>query len=124
MAAITSNAPVLASPAGYENVDFGYASEAIAAGDLVVITNAAAPSSRWDKVYAKATGTTAHGIAIKAVGAGGTCEVAYRGEIDGFSGLTPGAPLSIVDGELDTTAPTGQVFARAVTPTRIRVDMV
>lgn len=123
MAAITRDAPVLVSPTGYENIQHGYASAAFQPGDLVIISGTP-PSSQWDVSYAAATAAVAHGVVLKTVGAGGTAEVAWRGEIDGFSGLTPGAPLSVATGTIDSTAPTGAVLVRAVTPSRIRFDLV
>lgn len=124
MAAVAKTRPVLVSPPGYELADVGYASEDIAAGDPLIITSATPPNSRWDKVLAKATGAVAHGVAAKDCGTGGTAEIIYQGEIDGFSGLTPGAGLSIASGAIDTTAPTGNAQIRALTPTRIRVQLV
>src|SRR5690348_16817015 len=125
MAAITAptNA-ALCSPPGYENVDVGYASADITAGQPVIIDPAGAPSTRWERAFTPATGTVAHGIALKTTLAGGTAEVAYRGEVDGYSGLTPGAGLTIVGGNIDTTAPTGNAVIRAVSATRIRFDLI
>lgn len=126
MAAITAVGPVLCSPTGYENVQHGYASANFNAGALVIMSGTP-PSSRWDVSFAAATAAVAHGVVLKKVTAGGTAEVAWRGEMDGFSGLTPGAPLSVATGVLDDTAPTaaqvGTSTIRAVTPSRIRFDL-
>ena len=127
MAAITKVAPKLVSPVGYENVFYAYASEALKAGDAVVITSATAPGG-FECVVEEASAAVAHGIALKNVGAGGRAEIAWRGEMDGFSGLTPGAALSIASGAIDDTAPdatqVGAAAIRAVTATRIRFELV
>ena len=125
MAAIAKVAPKLASPVGYENVFYAYASEALEAGDVAVITSATAPGG-YDCVVEAADAAVGHGIVLKNVGAAGKAELAWRGEMDGFSGLTPGAALTIASGVIDDTAPgTGvSTTIRAVTPTRIRFDLI
>lgn len=124
MAAITKVDPAPCSPPGYEFNDSGYASVDIAKGDPIVITTAAPPSRKWEQVVAKAAAAVATGIALKDVKVGGTAEYGVVGEMDGFSGLTRGTPLSIVSGAIDTTAPTGAVQIRAVTASRIRYSFV
>lgn len=121
MAAITKVDPILVSPVGYESAQHGYAGDDFAAGDLVIISGTP-PDARWDVNYEPASAATADGIVLKACGEGGTVEVAYAGEMDGFSGLTPGAPLTVASGVIDNTAPAGAASytIRAVTPTRIR----
>lgn len=104
MAAITLVAPILSSPVAYESAQHGYAGEDLEAGDLVVIS-AAGPDARWDVTYEVADGATADGIVLKDCGIGGTADVAYQGEMDGYSGLTPGARLSVASGVIDATAP-------------------
>ena len=127
MAAITKVAPALASPVGYENVFYAYASVALVPGDVVVITSATPSSSQFDCVVAKAAAAEAHGISLKTTGIGGLAEICFRGEMDGYSGLTPGAGLTIASGVIDNTAPAntqvGAAAIRAVTPTRIRFDL-
>lgn len=127
MAAITKVAPKLVSPVGYENVFYAYASAALEPGDLAIITSADAPGG-FDCVVAKASAAVAHGVVLKKVGIGGKAEIAWRGEMDGFSGLTPGASLSVASGAIDSTAPddtqVGAAAIRAVTPTRIRFELV
>lgn len=125
MAAITKVDPKLASPVGYENVFYAYASEPLEAGDVVVITSATAPGG-YDCVVEEAAAAVGHGIVLKDVGTRGTAEVCWRGEMDGFAGLTPGAPLTIASGVIDDTAPAEGVSTniRAVTPTRIRFDLI
>jgi hypothetical protein len=126
MAAITKVDPVLCSPVGYENVQHGYAGDTFAAGDLVIISGTP-PSTRWDCAFEDATAAVAHGIVLKDVTEGGTAEVAFRGEMDGYSGLTPGAALSVATGVIDDTAPAatqvGAAVIRAVSATRIRFDL-
>lgn len=126
MAAITSVDPILVSPVGYESAQHGYAGDDFAAGDLVIISGTP-PDARWDVTYEAATAATADGIVLKACGEGGTVEVAYAGEMDGFSGLTRGAKLSVASGKIDSTAPVQadtvaaiSYSITAVTPTRIR----
>jgi hypothetical protein len=89
------------TPVGYEVVDKGTLVEAVVAGDL--LTNGA---SGWSKA---ATGTVeAHGIALQdgyATQSG--FSVGIQGEMDGFSGMTPGTalyPSASVAGGLDTSA--------------------
>src|SRR5688572_24040859 len=133
MAAVTNPAslsdltlgPAYVTPPGMEVVDRGYATQDIKRGDPVVISGAA-PSRLYDFSVANATTTDAIGIAIKTVKAGGLCEIATQGELDGYSGMTPNARLSVVSGKLDTTAPVaGQpYFIRAINSTRIRFVFV
>ena len=126
MAAITKVEPILVSPVGYENVFYAYASEALERGDLVVITSATPPGG-FENVVEEADAAVAHGIVLKDCGLGGKAEIAWRGEMDGYSGLTPGAPLSVASGVIDDAAPdatqVGAAAIRAVTPTRIRFDL-
>jgi hypothetical protein len=137
MAAVTRVKARPVSPPGYEVNDKGQAAAAIVAGDLLIITNAT-PGNGFERVWDKATTTTdnAHGIALMDAKAGAIVSVGIQGEMDGFSGLTPGAPLypsTAVAGGLDTTAPdfvatTPAVPAipnvRAVTASRIRYNFV
>lgn len=124
MAAIQKIDPIWVAPPGMEVIDSGYAVEAINAGDPIVIDSAPIVDRRFTCAVKKATGTEAHGICLKTVGAGGHAEFACQGEMDGYVGLTPGAALSIVGGAIDTTAPSGNAQIRAVNPTRIRFNMV
>lgn len=126
MAAITAVDPILVSPVGYESAQHGYAGDDFEAGDLVIISGSA-PDARWDCNYEPASGATAHGIVLRDCAEGGTVDVAYEGEMDGFSGLTAGAPLSVVSGAIDSAAPTQAdtdpaitYTIRAVSATRIR----
>ena len=128
MAAVTYTAAdiALVSPVGYENVQHGYAGDDFTAGDLVIISGTP-PSTRWDTAFEAAAAAVAHGIVLKDVEEGGTAEVAWRGEIDGYSGLTPGAGLTVASGVIDDTAvantQVGAAVIRAVSATRIRFDL-
>lgn len=123
MAAVTKVSPILVSPVGYEKVQHGYASADFAAGDLVLISGTP-PDSRHDCAYTAAAAATADGIVLKPCKSGGTVEVAYAGEMDGFSGLTRGAKLTVASGVIDSTAPAAysSYTLTAVTPTRIRFN--
>lgn len=105
MVALTRSRVRLISVPGTEWVDRGYALEDMEPGDLVQVDAAVEATGAYDMRVEKATGTDACGIVIKAVTAGGLCEFAKIGEVDGFVGLTPNALYSIVAGAIDTTAP-------------------
>ena len=128
MAAVTYTAAniALCSPVGYEAVQHGYAGDDFTAGDLVIISGTP-PSTRWDCAFEAASAAIAHGIVLKDVSEGGTAEVAYVGEMDGFSGLTPGAGLTVASGVIDDTAvantQVGAAVIRAVSATRIRFNL-
>lgn len=135
MAAVTVVKARPVSPPGYEVNDKGQAAVALTAGQLLIISTAT-PGAGHDKVWALATTTTdiPHGIALMDAAAGATASVGIQGEMDGFSGLTPGAALytsGSVAGGIDTTAPTwfattpavtAPELIRAVTATRIRYN--
>lgn len=130
MAAVAKGKVRSASPTGYEVNDKGQAKVAIAVGDLLVITSDAAPRG-FEQVFDKApiTGITeAHAIALTAADIGQLVNVAIQGEVDGFTGLTPGSPLypsTATAGGIDTTAiASATVRIRAITPTRLRVSFV
>ena len=126
MAAVARVRPILVSPPGMEVVDRGYALDDVLAGDPVIISATAAPSREYDCAIEKATGTTVHGFALKDTKAGGLCEFASQGELDGFTGLTPGAALTVVAGAIDNTAPGAGVTPtiRVVNASRIRFCLV
>lgn len=119
-AAVSRGTVRVCTPVGYEVVDKGTATESMVAGDLV--KNGA---SGWGKCPAGAT--EADGIALKNYYAGQQgCDFGIHGEMDGFSGLTPGTPLypsGATAGGLDTTA-AGLIRVKAVTSTRIRYNFV
>lgn len=137
MAAITRVKARPVAPVGYEVNDKGQAAAAIVAGDLLVITNGT-PGNGFDKVWDKAPTSTvnAHGIALMDCAAGQVVSVGIQGELDGYSGMTPGAaayPSGSVAGGLDTTAPSYAATTpvvpaipniRSVTATRIRFNFV
>lgn len=126
MAAVAKVDCVLVSPPGDTVIDKGYATEDFVAGDPVIIVATAPPDRRWEHSVARATGAAAHGIALKDCSEGGTVEYACQGEIDGYVGLTRGAGLTIVGGDVDDTAPATDDVARlrAVTASRIRFNLI
>jgi hypothetical protein len=116
MAAVTRVKARPQSPTGYEVNDSGAYTEAVVAGDLLVING---ENASGHKTWGKAPTTTkdAHGIALMDGYTGGVAEVGIQGEMDGFSGLTAGAdlfPSGSVAGGIDTTAPT--YYSAATTP--------
>lgn len=117
-------APV--SPPGMEVTDRGYANEDLVAGDLIVISPNAAPSSVHEFSVSKATEDEAHGIMLVDCNKGGTAEFSTQNELDGYTGLTPGKALRVsATGELDDDdALTTTVVGRCVTTSRIRVVFV
>lgn len=123
MAAMTDNGAIrYISPVGYEDVMRGKVTETVKAGTPLV-----QGASGWSKAPAGALDF--HGVAVKDYYAGQTgCDIAKICELDGFTGLTPGASANIsasVAGGWDTTVPTnGVVRARAISTTRIRVMCV
>lgn len=130
MAAVTKGTlrPVLVP--GYEVNDKGQAKVAIAKGDLLVMT-ADAPGNGFERVWDKApiSGITeAHAIALMDARAGGIVSAGIQGEMDGFTGLTVGAPLypsTATAGGIDTTAiASSTVRMRAVTAGRVRYSFV
>lgn len=126
MAAVARVDCVLVSPPGESGRDKGYCNAAVEAGQPIIILPATPPNATWEQVVGPATGTVANGIALKDCEAGGTAEYAYFGEIDGYTGLTRGAFLTIVGGLVDDTAPAGGAQGRltAVTTSRIRFNLM
>jgi hypothetical protein len=122
MAAVTRVKGRPCTPVGYEVVDKGKLTEDVSAGELLTLG-----TTGWRKAVA---GTAeAHGIALQNGYAGQSgFSVGVQGEMDGFSGMTPGAalfPSATVAGGLDTTQPGGAVTrVRAVTATRVRYSFV
>lgn len=107
MAAITSVAPNLVTPAGEARIRRGEATEAITAGQAVAYDGAPS-SARFETAFGLAASeTTAVGIALKDTAAGEAVDVLIDGEMGGYSGLTAGAQLSVVTGVLNDTAPAG-----------------
>lgn len=122
MAAVTRVKGRPVTPVGYEVVDPGLAAEDFVAGDLAKNT-----ASGWVKLPAGAT--EPDGIALQDYYAGqGGCSFGIQGEMDGFSGLTPGTPLypsASVAGGLDTTVVSGATIrVKACKATRIRYNFV
>jgi hypothetical protein len=107
MAAITYVAPSLVTPAGEARIRRGEAAVDITAGQAVALSGTPSSSRFESRVGLAASETTALGIALKTVKAGGVCEFVIDGEMGGFSGLTAGAVLSVAAGVLNDTAPAG-----------------
>lgn len=137
MAAVTRVKAHPVSPPAYEVNDKGQAAVAIVAGDQLVLVTTT-PGNGFEKVWDKASTSAleADGIALMDAKAGAIVSVGIQGEIDGFSGMTPGAklyPSGSTAGGLDTTATTFYSAAtspavavpaparvKAITATRIR----
>lgn len=114
------------SPAGYEVNDKTTASlpllSAVVAGDLLALG-----STGWDKTATSAT--DADGIALRPGYAGEVgFDIGIQGEMDGFSGLTPGAglyPSLTTAGKIETVGNSGAVKRiKAVRTTRIRFNFI
>lgn len=134
MAAITVVKARPVTPVGYEVNDSGVLTEDVTAGQL--LSNGA---GGWSKCPTNQV--EPDGIALQDGYAGqGNFPVGIQGEMDGFSGLTPGAklyPSGSVAGGIDTSAPVYYTVAttpvvnvpvvsklKAVTATRIRFNFV
>jgi hypothetical protein len=90
------------TPVGYEVVDRGKAVTAWTAGDQLKNGDGG-----WSKLPAGAAEADGIGLMDAYAGQDG-CDIGIHGEMDGFSGMTPGTPLypsASVAGGLDTTAP-------------------
>jgi hypothetical protein len=117
MSAVTRVKARHVAPVGYEYIVRGRVSETLTAGDQVVQTGT---TSDGHPVYSKAgtSVTAAHGIALEdATAIGQLIDIGKVGEMDGFSGMTPGAdifPSASTAGGLDTTAPAA--YSVATTP--------
>ena len=127
MAAITRVAPLHVSPTAYEVIDKGTATEDIAVSDqIIIVAGGTASHPRISKCTAGAI--ECHGICLKTTKAEQLIEYGVQGEMDGFSGLTPGAalyPSAGTAGVIDTTVTATPITrVRAVTTTRIRYSFV
>lgn len=111
MAAVTVVKCRPCTPVGYEYIVRGTLVSAVVAGDQLV--NGA---SGWD--LAATSAVAAQGIALTNGYAGqDDFDIGLIGEMDGFSGMTPGAalyPSSGTAGKLDTTATT--FYSAGTTP--------
>lgn len=126
MAAVTRVKARPCTVVGYEVVDKVETTEALVAGDLLKYTGTSNDGqSRVSKAAAAAT--EADGIALQDAYAGERgVSMGVQGEMDGWSGLTPGTalyPSGAVAGGLDTTA-AGVIRVKAVKTTRIRYNFV
>lgn len=124
MAAVTvGTLEVVWAPAEFNKL--GKASAALNRGDPVIIDGAAAADPRYDSSYKKATAETfVHGIVLKNAISGGPVEVGTLCELEGYSGLTPGAAFTVAAGKIDDTAPAagerGQFLAISATRIEFR----
>lgn len=124
MAVITSVDPRPVTPPAYEFNQKAQAKVALTRGTLVLAT-ADVPSSGYDVVVDKVPTGSAGSlvkmwIVLKDAQAGGVVDLGSHGEMDGFSGLTAGAPLypsGTTAGAIDTSAPTAFATTPAVTAT-------
>lgn len=117
MAAIARGATVRnVTPTAYEFYDRGTATEDILAGQLVKIGAAGVSLAAGGQVAPS-------GMAIAPAAAGEVVEFGRQCEIDGFTGMTPGARLyasASVAGNLDDAALAGFVpFIEAISATRV-----
>jgi hypothetical protein len=129
MAAVSIGTLKPVTVTAYEVNDKGQAAVDLVRGTLVVQT-AATPGSGFEVVWDKAatTVTDPAGIVLMDCKAGGTVAVGIHGEMDGYTGLTPGSfvyPSGSVAGGIDTTKPSGAIERmRAASTTRIRFCFV
>lgn len=120
MAAVTRVKSHPCTPVGYEYVTEGAVlTEAVFAGDLLI-----QGASGWSKLLGNSVAnlTARRGMAMQDGYAGQRdASIAIHGEADGFSGMTPGAPLypsASVAGGIDTVA---NVFYTAATTPVVNV---
>jgi hypothetical protein len=126
MAAATRVKARPCTPVGYEVVDKVELTADVVAGDLMKYSGAS--NDGQSKAGLAAAGATeADGIALQDGYAGQRgFSMGIQGEMDGFSGLTPGQalyPSAAVAGGLDTTA-AGAIRVKSVRTTRIRYSFV
>lgn len=117
MAAVTRVKARPVTPVGYEVVsDVKIVTAAVTAGDMVILTaNGWAPSTAANPTYKR-------GFAAQDYYAGQRdCSILTTGEMDGWSGMTPGVPLyPDAAAGLETVAVVGFVgLVHAVSATRI-----
>jgi len=115
------------SPPGYEVNDTCELAEDVAAGDLLEYTGAM--KSGQPVMQKSATGEDPDGIALMSGKQGERgFDVGIQGEMDGFSGLTPGALLfssTATAGDIDDASGSGTAApVKAVRKTRIRYSFV
>lgn len=124
MAAVQKLNAILVSPPGEAVIDGGYSVDDIVAGDPILIDSVPSASRAYDQRVKLATGTECNGFALKDAKAGGYCEYARVGEIDGFIDLTPANSMTIVDGKLDDTQDVGRPQIRVINSSRIYFNVV
>lgn len=107
-----------ATPVGYEFIVRGEVDSAVAVGDQLKLAGTTGTSGHPVYSLVATSDVSAHGIALEAASAAGkVIDIGIVGEIDGFSGLTPGTayyPNGSTAGKLDTTATT--FYSAATTP--------
>lgn len=121
MAAVTTVAPSLVSPTGEARIRRGQATEDVAVGQALAIDGSPS-SARFETALGLAADEeSAVGLALKNAKEGEIVDVLIEGEMGGFSGLTPGALLSVSGGDLDDTAPAGATRFLAWNATTVMV---
>lgn len=126
MAAVTKGTLTVAVGAQGFRGKKGKASADLLRGDPVVLDSAAAVDARFDcNVKKAASETHIHGIVAKDAKAGTLVEFITEGEVEGYSGLAVGTPLSVATGAIDSTAPGAgfPIQLVALTATRIWVKI-
>lgn len=120
MAAVTQ---VNVRPVQVIEAKIGKAAAAFTRGKPVVIDSAAAVDPRYPCTYKAATAEVSFdGIVLRDCLAGREVEVLTRGELEGFSGLTPGQTLTVLAGVIDNTAAgSGLERLKAISATRVWV---
>lgn len=91
-------------PVGYERVSMiRTVTEAVVAGDLLILG-----ANGWSKSTAASPGDKRGFAAMDYAAGRRDCSIHTHGEMDGFTGLTPGAPLyPAAAGGLETVAVAG-----------------
>jgi hypothetical protein len=122
MAAVTKVDPSFMSPpAEGSHIIRGLATVDLAKGDVVMYANSAF-DTRYDCALKKQVAEVFFdAIVVAPAKAGQAAEAMVTGEFDGYSGLTPGDPLTAANGSLDTTAPAAGAPAqvKALSATKI-----
>lgn len=123
MAAVT--APNV-HPVLVESAKIGKAAADLLRGKPVVIDSAATVDPRYPTTYKAADDETrVHGFVLYDAKAGNEVEVMCFGEFEGFTGMTPGAELTVVNGAIDATAPAEGIPSQltAISATRLWVHV-
>jgi hypothetical protein len=129
MAAVTRVKPRHVAPVGYEWIDVCELTEAVVAGDYLKFTGSSNDNMPLMQKLPAAANAEPDGIALKDGYAGQRgFDYGIHCEMDGFSGLTPGALIhasAAVAGGQDTAVNgTGVPRAKAVKTSRIRFTIL